>query len=196
MSPYSKAFEAAVNHAMLYEVGGHWKLTNEVEAGLINTASQRKAVGYVNDPIDTGGETKFGVSKNGNPDLNIRELTWSQAKEIYYSRYWVLGRCPWMPEAVAVLHFDICINSGIARAAVFLQRALRVVPDGAIGPATLARLNVSDPKYVCHKISDLREQFYRDIVRNNPRQIRFLNGWLRRCNEMRVFSTTYADKFE
>jgi len=39
--------------------------------------------GYVNDPRDSGGETKFGISKKAYPNLDIKNLTQQQAGEIY-----------------------------------------------------------------------------------------------------------------
>ena len=30
--------------------------------------------GYVNDPDDPGGETKYGIAKNSNPDVDIKDL--------------------------------------------------------------------------------------------------------------------------
>lgn len=191
----STAFDAAVNHAMLYEVGGHWNLdTPGVREGLIGTKGQRKAVGYVNDPLDMGGETKFGVAKNANPDLNISTLTWDAAKRVYERRYWMAsnsddidGGC--MMPRLAVLHFDGAVNHGVGRAAKFLQRAVGATPDGDVGPATLAKVAAGDELTICHSICDQREKFYRDIVANKPAQARFLNGWLRRITEMRAFVT-------
>jgi lysozyme family protein len=185
---YSDAFEAAVDHAMLYEVGGHWQLTPEVEAGLIETREQRKAVGYVDDPLDRGGETKFGIAKNANMDVDIYHLTWEEAKEIYFHRYWIKGSCDDLPGRVAVLHFDGCVNHGVGRANKFLQRALGLDDDGVVGPMTLSAANDSDPIEICLNICDQREQFYRAIVANKPNQSRFLKGWLRRINEMREFT--------
>lgn len=185
---FSEAFEEAVNHAMLYEVGGHWRLTPEVEEGLINTKAQRKAVGYVDDPYDNGGETKFGVARNANPDLDITNLTWEEAKEVYHRRYWLNGSCDKLPARVAVLHFDGCVNHGVGRANKFLQRALEVGDDGVIGPRTIRAAHEADEIDICTAICDQREQFYRRIVNNNPSQGRFLNGWLRRINEMRQFT--------
>ena len=189
----TEAFEAAVDHAMLYEVGGFWELTPDVEAGLIETREQRKAVGYVDDPLDRGGETKFGIAKNANPDVDIYHLTWDDAKEIYFNRYWLAGRCDEMPGRVAVLHFDGCVNHGIPRAGKFIQRALGISADGIIGPATLDAIHNSDPIELCLNVCSQREQFYRDIVSRNPNQSRFLRGWLRRVNEMRDF-TCDADR--
>ena len=79
MPTYPHAFEEALQHAMLYEVGGFWRMTPEVEAGLCETKDQKRATGYVNDPADPGGETKYGVAKNANPDVDIRSLDWKGA---------------------------------------------------------------------------------------------------------------------
>ena len=40
--------------------------------------------GYVNDPDDPGGETKYGIAKKSNPDVDIANLTIEEAKKIYY----------------------------------------------------------------------------------------------------------------
>lgn len=184
---FTEAFNKAVDHAMLYEVGGFWKLTPEVEAGLIGTKEQRRACGYVNDPDDAGGETKFGVAKNGNPDLDITNLTWDQAKEVYFKRYWLTGSCDKLPARIAVLHFDGCVNHGVGRANKFLQKAAGVTQDGVIGPKTISAISALNEFDVCKNICNSREHFYRNIVEDKPTQVKFLAGWLRRINEMRQF---------
>jgi len=186
---YTDAFDAAVNHVMLYEVGGFWQLTDEARAGLIETREQRRACGYVNDPNDRGGETKYGIAKNANMDLEISTLDWDAAKRVYYKRYWIHGDCQDMPSRLAVLHFDGCVNHGPGRAARFLQQAVGASVDGDIGPATIALISEADEISVCNTVCDIREDFYRNIVKNNPSQGRYLNGWLRRIDEMRVFTT-------
>lgn len=197
MTTYTKAFEEAVSHAMIYEVGGFWNVNHPaVKQGLINTAANRRAVGYVNDPADRGGETKFGIAKNANRDLNITTLTWEEAKANYYRRYWLAGKCDQLPGRVAVLHFDGCVNHGVNRANTFLQAAVRVTQDGIIGPVTLAKVKAANPFVVSSLICDQREAFYRRIVAANPSQAKFLNGWLRRINEMRAFVGSPERKFE
>jgi lysozyme family protein len=192
---YSAAFESAVLHAMLYEVGSNFKLTPDVEAGLIDTPAQRKAVGYVDDPLDRGGETKFGVAKNANTDLDITALTWEDAEAVYYDRYWIAGLCDRLDPRVAVLHFDCCVNHGVGRAKKFLQTAAGVDADGIIGKQTLTALAGFDPIDLCNKVCDVRDKFYRDIVARNPSQSRFLTGWLRRSSELRVFTTNNMENF-
>jgi len=193
---YTLAYENAVNHAMLYEVGGHWKLTPEVEAGLIETREQRRAVGYVNDPDDAGGETKYGVARNANPDLDITNLVWEDAKAVYYKRYWLAGSCDKLPSRVAVLHFDGCVNHGIARANKFLQRSVGADDDGVIGNITLGLIQDALEIDLCHNICDQREKFYNEIVANKPSQRKYLGGWMRRISEMREFTTDLNNTFE
>lgn len=186
---YPNAFEEAVNHAMLYEVGSQWNLTPEVEAGLIDTPQQRRNVGYVNDPLDRGGETKFGIAFNANQDVDIKSLDWEGAKQIYYERYWLAGSCDKLPPRVAVLHFDGCVNHGIGRANKFLQAAVNMSTDGIIGRQTLGAVLNADEIELCKSICDQRANFYQAIVARKPEQGRFLKGWLRRISEMRDFTT-------
>lgn len=183
---YTKAFEEAINHAMREEVGPNWKLTAEAQAGLISTRAQRSAVGYVNDPVDRGGETKYGIAKNANPNLNIATLNWEQAKGVYYKNYWLSGSCHKLPARLAVLHLDGCINHGPGRANTFLQRAVGVPSDGAIGPVTLAAVDKYTELSICKSICDQREYFYKAIIRNDPKQIKFLKGWMGRIERIRA----------
>lgn len=200
---YPKSFDSAVNHAMLYEVGSFWDLeTPGVREGLIETEEQQKAVGYVNDPLDMGGETKYGVAKNANPDLDIHSLDWEGAKRVYYRRYWLAANCDDLTEfapRLAVLHFDGAVNHGPGRAGKFLQTAVGAIADGDVGPGTLAAVKAAvaeDEIAVCNKVCDQREAFYRAIVANKPAQARFLKGWLRRIAEMRQFVTDSSTTFE
>lgn len=199
MADFPKSFEEAVNHAMLYEVGGHWNLeTPGARDGLISTKEQRRACGYVNDPDDTGGETKYGVARNANPDLDITTLDWAGAERVYYRRYWLTANCDDLTlvyPRLAVLHFDGAVNHGVGRAIKFLQRAAGAGEDGDFGPATLAAVKAKEEIALCHRVCDIREAFYRSIVANKPSQGKFLNGWLRRINEMRTFSTDPSKSF-
>lgn len=184
---YPESFEYALNHAMLYEVGKFWKLTPEVEAGLIETREQRRAVGYVNIPEDRGGETKFGIAQKANPEISVRDLTWEGAKEVYFRKYWLLGRCDQLSDRLAIMHFDGCVNHGVVRANRFLQQAVGAEADGKIGPVTLDAINDDDPMRLCSEIADLRVGFYHRIVERDASQGKFLKGWLIRIDEIRAY---------
>lgn len=43
--------------------------------------------GYVNDPNDPGGETKYGISKRSYPHVDIKNLTKDDAKKIFVENY-------------------------------------------------------------------------------------------------------------
>lgn len=68
--------------------------------------------GYVNDPADPGGETKFGISKRRYPDLNIAALTLDQAKAIYLRDYWNSHGLDALEYGKALLVFDCAVNGG------------------------------------------------------------------------------------
>jgi lysozyme family protein len=48
--------------------------------------------GYVNDPNDPGCETNFGISKKSYPNVDIKNLTRSQAIAIYNRDYYLKYR--------------------------------------------------------------------------------------------------------
>ncbi|MGD9918591.1 MAG: glycoside hydrolase family 108 protein [Paenirhodobacter sp.] len=96
--------------------------------------------GYVNDPRDPGGETKFGISKRSYPKVNIKALTRDDAIAIYKRDYWDAMRCDDLPPKIAVVMFDCAINQGAGAAPRLLQNALGngIVVDGIIGPKTIS----------------------------------------------------------
>lgn len=95
--------------------------------------------GYVDDPADPGGETKFGISKRAYPGLDIGALTEADAAAIYRRDFWDALRCDTLPPALAVCLFDAAVNQGRNAAIRLLQRAVGAKEDGVLGPDTLAR---------------------------------------------------------
>lgn len=111
--------------------------------------------GYVNDPDDPGGATKFGVTihtmRRLGLDLtgdgavgvaDVKALSRAQAVDIFITHYFVRPRIAEMPAALQASLFDMYVNAG-GNAVKILQRMLRdmgyaVAVDGAIGPQTLA----------------------------------------------------------
>lgn len=75
--------------------------------------------GYVNDPKDPGGETKFGISKRSYPNEDIANLTVDRAKEIYKRDYWVKAGCDALSDPLALVHFDTAVNCGLGTATRF-----------------------------------------------------------------------------
>lgn len=189
MDDFNDDFLYAFNHAMLYEVGGFWNPDDPaVQEGAIGDRSSCRKVGYVNDPDDAGGETKYGIAKNGNPDVDIATLDLVGAMDIYCNRYWFEGSCDKLPGAVAIIHFDGCVNHGVGRANKFLQSAVGAQPDGQIGPRTLDAVNSMDQEDIIRSIAQQRTAFYNAIVKAKPTQAKFLKGWLARINDVTNFA--------
>lgn len=94
--------------------------------------------GYVNDPHDPGGETKFGISKRSYPDVDIKNLTREGARLIYLRDFWTGGQMNQFAFAIAFQVFDAAVNHGIRRAIKLLQAAAGVKQDGNIGSVTIA----------------------------------------------------------
>lgn len=133
--------------------------------------------GLVNDPADPGGLTKFGISSRAHPGEDIAGMTMERAGEIYRINYWDKLRCGDMPYPVALCVFDCGVNQGVGRAARVLQGAVKVTPDGAIGPKTLAAIAARDPKALALEIQAQRMMLYAAL----PGWGRFGLGWTRRA---------------
>lgn len=124
--------------------------------------------GYVNDPKDPGGETKYGISKRAYPYLDIKNLDKEQAAEIYLRDYWNACNCDSYEPALAVSIFDAAVNVGVGR----VQKWLR--EDFATDGLTVDEFNAR------------REYYYRAEIKKSLRD-RYLKGWLNRLNSLRKF---------
>lgn len=140
--------------------------------------------GYVNDPIDKGGETKFGITKRNYPDLDIRGITRSDAIAIYKRDYWDEFKVDNLPAQYQHIYFDMLVNNGPRGAAKVMQRAIdahggTLVIDGVFGSKSFNQLCVYKPSIYTVRL--YRVKFYNDIVSNYPNQVRFLHGWIKRA---------------
>lgn len=68
-------------------------------------------------PDDPGGETNFGISKRAFPDLDIKNLTIDQAKEIYRKHYWNVELDGEPDQKLANCLLDCAVNQGPSFAA-------------------------------------------------------------------------------
>lgn len=94
--------------------------------------------GYVNDPADPGGETKWGISKRSYPLVDIKSLSRNDAISIYLKDFWNPLKADRLHDGVAFQLLDSAVNSGISQSIRFLQRAIGVADDGHWGPMSQA----------------------------------------------------------
>lgn len=143
--------------------------------------------GWVNNPDDPGGETKFGISKRSFPSLDIASLTREQAIEIYRGHYWFPAQCEKLPASIAIAHFDCAVHSGIQRAAMILQEAVGTPRDGVIGPATLNKVMAdavrTSEQFVALGLVRQRVRFLIRLERGQQRWA-FIEGFMARCLDL------------
>lgn len=98
--------------------------------------------GLVDDKNDPGGITQWGISKRSYPDVDIKDLSKDDAKQIYLRDFWSpLGDAH---PAVKFQAFDFAVNSGMQTAIRKLQTAVGVADDGHWGPVSAAKLSSMD----------------------------------------------------
>lgn len=116
--------------------------------------------GYVNDPNDPGGETKWGISKRSYPHLNIKDLTRQDAIAIYQRDFWQRVQGDKLPVPFVFQALDAAVNHGIGNAVRWMQRAAGVADDGVIGPVTLAAVARQEPADLVLLFNAERLEFY------------------------------------
>lgn len=151
--------------------------------------------GYVNNPIDKGGPTnmdvtldtfqKMGFDNNQDGKIDINDLkleTPAEAQQICKKLFWDRWQA------------DKIINQSIAESLVewvwgsgvwgikIPQRMLSLTQDGNVGPITLAAVNTHDPAKFHEQLRLAKMSFIMDIVKRDPSQGVFFNGWRRRIN--------------
>ena len=142
--------------------------------------------GYVNDPDDSGGETKYGIAKRWYPRVDIKNLTKEQAKTIYHTDYWRRGKCDEVPPHLRHIYFDMCVNFGRKGAVKVLQKAYnsktrnKIDVDGGIGPATLKAIQ----DITVDRVRAYRVLRFANIVIDKPTQEKFWLGWFRSAIEV------------
>jgi len=135
--------------------------------------------GYVNDPNDPGGETRYGISKKSFPDLDIKNLTIQQAKEIYRIYYWTPCKCDELPTMFAIALFDSAVNQGVGTAIRIMQRAVSVKDDGVIGPITLSAVRNAKPRARTLMLAR-RMEAYCKLMAEKPNLLVYALNWSHR----------------
>jgi lysozyme family protein len=144
--------------------------------------------GFVDDPDDKGGATKYGIEQRDWPEVNIADITPEQAAEWY--------RTTTKPEVynnplfteiddqdVCDKIFDMGVLFGVGTAARLAQAVLGIAQDEVFGAATLSAINTRGgisflPAYKARLVVHARWIPTQDVT-----QTKFVNGWVNRINE-------------
>lgn len=139
--------------------------------------------GYVNDPKDPGGETKYGISKRSYPAEDIKNLTLERAKFLYKRDYWGPSGCDAAPDLLKFHLFDFGVNSGPKTAVKILQSIVGEVQDGAYGPRTTMAVKNFPINNVLFSLSIARLEYMTTLSNWSDHG----KGWTRRmCKNMRM----------
>jgi lysozyme family protein len=150
--------------------------------------------GYVNHPSDPGGMTNLGVTKRvweewvgrESNEKEMRSLTPEMVEPLYKRKFWDACKCDDLPSGIDYLVFDFAVNAGVGRSAKILQTAVGAIPDGGIGPMTLAAVNAIPEAELIEKFSQAKEDFYRSLNTFET----FGKGWLNRVAAVKVKATS------
>ena len=148
--------------------------------------------GWSNHKADTGGATMYGVTQatynqyrkaKGLSQQSVRKITKEESRDVYATLYWKAAGCDKLPWPVSYIVFDAAVNSGPKRGVEWMQAALGLQADGAVGPKTIAVaqkvVREGDGKALLEMV-DRRATFLARLVQGKPSQAAFLLGWWRR----------------
>ncbi len=168
----------------------------------------RREGGYVNDPDDPGGATKYGVTLGtmkrlgldltGDGRINrrdVRALTRAQAADIFKKQYFEAPKIGMLPEPLQPSVYDMYVNAG-ANAVKILQRLLgefgfETLVDGLIGPNT-ARMAAlayeAAPEFLVDAYGIARRNYYYNLADTRPALRKYARrrdggkgGWITRA---------------
>jgi len=149
--------------------------------------------GYVDNPNDKGGATKFGITqkvleawrKKPVTKDDVKNLQLEEAKKIYKKNYWdTMSLDSVRSQTLQHMLFDQGVNSGVGTAAKALQQILGVTQDGKIGPKTIDAINAKHPFELCSRFIQVRQLFYVRLCKQDPSQMVFLEGWINRTHKL------------
>ncbi len=149
---------------------------------IVKTLAREGGAKFTDDPNDPGGATKFGISQRAYPNLDIKNLTEQQAREIYKTDYWNRIRGDDINnQVIAENIFDTAVNMGVRTASRLAQLAADITPvDGIIGSKSLEKLNSIDAPLFLSKFVIAKIARYAAICNRRPESRKYLLGWINR----------------
>lgn len=157
-----------------------------------------EGVKFVNDPDDSGGPTKFGVTQKSYSNFigypvtadMMQALTEEDVTLFYRHEFWTplsLGRVN--DPGIAIAIFDTAVLYGITATACMTQQALNVSGgllrvDGILGDRTIELLNQATRLAFLNDFKRFVMQRIDTLVRTNPKDAKFRQGWENRAQRL------------
>ena len=170
------------------------KKSNETNESLFQRA---RKTGWADDPDDLGGQTMVGVTmatyeeycrRKGYPKPTtgrLMDLSYNDWKSILKMLYWDRWNADEIrSQSIAEIVCDFVWASGVHGIKV-PQDLVGVIPDGIVGPKTLAAVNSRNPRELFDQIKIARFDFIEDICQKRPANNKFKRGWMNRINDIK-----------
>jgi lysozyme family protein len=152
--------------------------------------------GLDDDPDDAGGRTNKGIThteydkyrvEKKLPKQDIANISDAEVADIYKAKYWDKAGCADLTPKLAQAHFDWAVNHGLGGSEKDLTSVLSPKQGETLGQAEQRALQTPDTTEtsILDKYLTKREQTYRAILEAKPSQVKFINGWLNRTNDLR-----------
>ena len=174
----------------------HWEASTIVKQNERLEQAYTRAIkrGFTNDPNDTGGATMIGVTISTyrsycrykgwkTPTIQVlKNMPYKVWRDIVYTMYWNKWKADTIADqTVANMVVDWVWHSGTSTIKK-VQTILGVTADGIVGPKTITALN--NNKDIKNKLYQSRKAYFESIVKRNPSQKKWLNGWMNRLNSV------------
>jgi len=168
---------------------------------MTNTLVAEGGDAFVKHTNSAGGDTKFGIAQRYNPEIDVKNLTEDQARDIAYDKYWKKPKIDLLPNDSIKAHvFDAFFLAGTHGIKAF-QAALKeagadISPDGYIGEdtakATQVALDKVGEKVLHRMIAENRlKEFEKVKGKNLENYNNHIKGWTNRA--LKMFEL-YGDK--
>jgi lysozyme family protein len=139
--------------------------------------------GYVDDPDDPGGATKYGITQRDMPGRDMKTLTIPEAIEFYKEKFWNPFYDAIVNSPIGNKLFDMGVLFGVKTTVEIMQRTLQLDDDGIFGSGTLAALNaVLTPPALLQLFKNNLVIHAVDVGAKNPRERKDVAGWINRIN--------------
>ncbi len=154
---------------------------------------------FVNDPSDSGGPTKLGVTQRSYSEFigyqasadDIRNLSQDQIHVFYRDQFWEPLGCPRILDtAMAIALFDTAVLYGVGIAAILAQKALAQCGifglkfDGIIGENTIAAFNATSRADFLPAYRTLIMKRIDSLILISPKNEKFRRGWENRADRL------------
>lgn len=169
---------------------------------------QDESTEFVNDPLDSGGPTKFGITQKTfehyfgrlSSTQEIKDMTIDVAKEIYYKNYWLALKCDKLISlGVSTALFNSGALYGVKTTTLYAQDSANKLGadlkvDGIFGDKTADAINMLNSSSFLDGFHEQLMARIDTLCETNPKNERFRKGWTKRADRLLALSNASLTK--